>query len=571
MGVVQNRAAARRRTMIIGIDGATFDLIRPWAEAGLLPTFQRLMEQGAWGSLESTMPPVTPAAWSSLATGTKPGKHGLFDFFARSNGRYERTMVNATHRHGASLWRLLSEAGVRTTVFNVPATYPPEQVNGLMVSGLLTPNNADDASWPPELLRELKQAVPDFSFYPPGIFSAGEEVKFVNDVLAWDQMTLRATEFLLEQQPWDFFFTVFIGVDVVSHFMWREMATNGASVRTNDQTVRETLAGAIQSVYRQADTILGRLLEAVGDDTYVMVVSDHGFGPLDYYMHLNAWLVDRGYMRFKRRPAVFLRYLAYRLGITPLTVLGLLRALRLGGRVQQSASKHNAWLKALVKGAFLSLADVDWSRTTVYSSGYAGPLFVNLKGREAEGIVEPGDQFEAVLRQLAADLQTLRHPVTGEPYVSEIYRADDLFSGPYTHLAPDLIFEPRDWRNQVYGVLDFALNRWLQPTPDRTGTHRMNGILLMHGPGIRPGALVEGAALWDVAPTILGLMGVPIPKQMDGRVLSEALSDELLSQLHVTYREADEEVDRPATARVMSEEEERIIRERLEALGYGGG
>jgi predicted AlkP superfamily phosphohydrolase/phosphomutase len=248
-----------------------------------------------------------------------------------------------------------------------------------------------------------------------------------------------------------------------------------------------------------------------------------------------------------------------------------MRKLRLGGRVQKSASDHNAWLKALVKRAFLSLADVDWSRTTAYTAGYGGPIFINLKGREPQGIVEPGAEYEALLERLTADLRLIRHPDTGEPFVGEIYRAGDLYSGPYTHLAPDLMILPRDWRNQGYGVHDFALNRWLQPTPDRTGTHRMNGILFMRGPGIRPGFTVEGAALWDIAPTVLALMGVPIPTNMDGQVLSAAMSEELLSRLDITYREATDEHDKASIASVMSEEEERAIRERLEALGYGGG
>ena len=559
-----------RRVMVIGFDGATLDLIRPWAEAGILPTFHRLLVHGAWGPLQSTMPPVTPAAWSSLATGLNQGKHGLFDFFGRQEGSYETYVVNATHRHGASLWHSLGQAGHRVTVFNVPATYPPDQVNGLMVSGLLTPTHATDAAWPPELLDELKQAVPGFSFYPPGIFSQGQEVEFINDVLAWDKMTLRATEFLMEKQSWDFLFTVFIGTDIVSHFMWRHMATQGASVATDDPTAREILTNAIQNVYRQADTILSSLLEAVGDDVYVVIVSDHGFGPLDYYMHLNAWLVQKGYLKFKRTPAVLLKHLAYRLGITPLRMLELLRALRLGGRVQQTASERNAWFKSLVKKVFLSLADVDWTRTTAYSAGYGAPIFVNLKGRQPQGIVEPGAENESLLAQLTADLQALRHPDTGEPYVGEIYRPQDLYSGPYTDLAPDLLPLPRNWRNQGYGVHDFASNRWLEPSPDRTGTHRMDGILFLHGPGVRPGYSIEGAFLWDVAPTILALMGVPIPENTDGQVLSAALSEELLSQLAITYSEAvDDTPEQPLTPE-MSEEDERAIRERLEALGYVG-
>jgi predicted AlkP superfamily phosphohydrolase/phosphomutase len=564
--------------MIIGFDGATFDLVRPWADAGLLPTFQRLMQHGAWGDLESTAPPLTPVAWSSMATGLGPGKHGVFDFFARRPGSYDTYLVNSTHRHGTPLWSLAGEQGCRATVINVPATYPPEQVNGLMVTGLLTPNDAGDASWPRGLLAELKQAVPDFGFYPPGVFSPGQEAGFVQSVLEWDRMTLRATHFLMDRQPWDFLFTVFVGIDIVSHFMWRYMAAashDGRTSRTEpsrppDLAADAVLADAIQSVYRQADDILAQMLQAAGDDTYVFVVSDHGFGPLDYYMHLNAWLVKRGYLKFKRTPLTQLKALAYRLGLTPLSLLTLARRLRLGGRVQKTASRHHGWIESLARQAFLSLPDVDWSRTTAYASGFGGPIFLNLRGRQPAGIVEPGAEAEALLQRLTDDLKALRHPVTGEPFVGAIYRPEDLYSGPYAQMAPDLLFEPKDWSNQGFGLHDFASNRWLEPSPDRTGTHRMNGILLMQGPGVLPGCRLEKASLLDVAPTALALMGVPIPKNADGRVLVSAFDETLRSQLAITYREEDGTAAGQAQLAVMSEQEEQDIRERLSALGYVG-
>ncbi len=559
------------RVLLIGFDGATLDLIGPWVKAGILPNFARMMSEGACGPLESTIPPVTPAAWGTLATGMNQGKHGVYDFFARREGSYETYVVNAGDRHGATLWGLLSEAGYRVTVFNVPATYPPDQVNGSMVSGLLTPNQAEDAAWPPELLPEVKRAVPGFSFYPPGIFSTGQELEFIQSILDWDKMTLDATEFLMKREPWDFLFTVFIGTDIVSHWMWREMVRGGASADGADPAKREKLAHAIENVYRQADEILGQLLQAADENTYVMLVSDHGFGSLDYYMHVNAWLIRRGYIQFKRTPGVMLKYLGYRLGLTPLNILEMLRRLGFGGSVQQTAAKKNDVLKDAVKRVFLSLEDIDWSRTTAYTRGYAGPIFVNLKGREPQGIVEPGAEFDAVLKKVESDLRALRHPVTGEPFVAETARAADIYSGPYLKYAPDFGFALNDPGVQPYGVHDFASNRWFEPTPDRTGTHRMNGIFFLRGPGVQPGATVKGAGLIDIAPTVLALMGTPIPTVMDGHVISSALNDQLRETLQPSYVQQEQ----PATAAegagpVLNDEEEKIIRERLEALGYFG-
>lgn len=565
-----NNKNSRRRVMLVGFDGATLDLIQPWVQAGLLPNFARLMEKGAYGPLESTIPPVTPAAWGTLATGVNPGKHGVYDFFARRSNSYDTYVVNSKDRHGPTLWGLLSQAGYRVTILSVPASYPPDPVNGVMVSGELTPNEAEDASFPPELLQELKRAVPKFEFHPPGIFSKGKEVEFVQSVLDWDKMTFEATEYLMKRDSWDFLFTVFIGTDIISHWMWREMVTQGASVQTNDSMVRDTLAHAIENVYRQEDEILGKLLEMAGEDTYVMVVSDHGFGSLDYYLHLNTWLVQNGYLRFKRTPEVLLKHLAFKLGLTPLNILEMFRKLHLAGRVQQTAGDHNEALRRVIKHVFLSLDDIDWSHTTVYTRGFAGPLFVNLKGREPQGIVEPGEEFEAVIKKLEADVRKIKHPVTGEPFVSQTLRTEDAYHGPYVKLAPDFGFAMNDPSIQPFGVHDFASNRWFEPTPDRTGTHRMNGIFFLQGPGIEPGTRVEGASLMNVAPTILALMDVPIPTLMDGHVLSSPMSSELQSRLHTRFVEQETQVATDAGGPALGEEDEQIIRERLEALGYFG-
>jgi predicted AlkP superfamily phosphohydrolase/phosphomutase len=564
-----NEQSGQPRVMVIGFDGATLDLIRPWVQMGLLPNFGRLMVEGAWGELRSTMPPVTPAAWSSIATGMNQGKHGLFDFYAHKENSYATYVVNSSDRHGATLWQLLSQAGYQVSVFNIPATYPPDPVNGTMISGFLTPGDARDASYPAEALDELKKAVPDFHFYPPAIFSQGSEVKFVRDVLKWDATTLLATRHLLRRHPWDFFFTVFTGVDILSHWMWRPMITQDASPSTGDPQIARSLATAIQEVYCQADNILGELLETTGDNTYILVISDHGFGPLDYYMHLNTWLVQRGYLKFKRSPFVQFKYLAFHFGFTPINILELLRALRLGSQVQQVASKRKALLNQMIAKVFLSLADVDWRRTAAYSSGYAGPIYVNLKGRQPQGSIERGDQYEELVESLIADLRALRHPFTGEPFVSKIYRpAQDLYRGPYADQSADLMFEPFDWANQGFGIHDFASNRWLEPTPDRTGTHRMNGIIFLRGPGIRPGHVIQGAALIDVAPTILALMHVPIPREIDGRVLTEPMTEALQAQLTTRYCDEGEPLEKRTTVPFLSEMEAQAIRERLEALGY---
>lgn len=549
--------SASRRVMIIGLDGATWQLARPWAEAGHLPTFRRLMAEGAWGTLQSVLPPVTPAAWSSFATGLNPGGHGLFDFVGRRDGSYETYVANAACRDGLPLWQLAGQAGRRVTVFNVPATYPPDRVNGLMVSGFLTPAHATDAAWPPELQAELARAVPQFTFYPPNIYSPGHEAEFIRAVSDLNRATLEAVRYLLRRQPWDLFVAVFMGTDVIQHFLWGPMARGEGE-----------LAGAILDCYRQMDTALEELVAGLGPDDYLVVMSDHGFGPLSHYVHVNAWLAGHGYLKFRRNPLSALKAAAYRLGFTPLGVYERLRALGLGGRMQETASRRNEWLKAMVQKLFLSLPDVDWSRTRAYSLGFGGPIFVNLQGREPQGIVAPGAGYEALLAQIEADLRQVVDPVTGRPFVGQIYRRQELYTGPHAGRAPDLIFVPRDWSRQPFGTHEFASHRWLEPCRDRSGTHRLDGLLLLWGPGIRRGVQVERAAIVDVAPTVLALLGVPIPTGMDGRVLSAALEDSLLAALDIRYDQAQEGLSAHRPPPDMSQEDEELLRHHLRGLGY---
>lgn len=556
-----------RRVMIIGLDGATLDLIRPWAEAGVLPTFRRLMESAAWGTLRTIMPPVTPTAWSSFLTGMNPGKHGLFDFTVRQKDSYRTDLVNATNREGPSLWKLLSEAGRRVTVFNVPLTYPPEQIDGLMVSGLLTPAGAEDATWPLELQQELQQAIPEFNFSPPGMYSRGHDLEFVHSVRALNETTLKATRYLMERQPWDCLVSVFMGTDIMSHFMWKHMESNGA---TAPAPIRDVLANAIRDCYRDVDGALAELIERAGDDTYVIVMSDHGFGEMDYYMSVNAWLIDRGFLRFKRTPMSQARHLLYRLGVTPLNVYGLLLALRLGNRMRKTARKNIGLVARLLRLCFLSFDDVDWSRTRAYSHGYGGPIFLNLKGREPQGIVAPGREYEAVVDELIRGLQQLKEPGTNLAFVGEIHRSNSIYSGPHVGRAPDLIFFPRDPKYAVLGLAEFPSSRWLTPSPDRSGHHRMDGILFVSGPGIRPGYQIRGASIMDVAPTVLALMGVPIPTVMDGQVLESAFTADLREHLDVTHIDRETSMPEQQFVPEMSSEDEEVLRERLRDLGYIG-
>ena len=570
---------AARRVMIIGLDGATLDLIRPWVEEGILPTFKKLMQDGAWGPLRSIVPPLTPAAWSSFITGVNPGKHGIFDFTSRDEASYEGSLVESSLRRASSFWQLAGQAGKRVIIYNVPVTYPPERVNGLMVSGMMTPPGAKGATYPLELQAELEKAVPGHVYSGYSLFRPGIEAEFIHELMRDHDLNLAAARYLMQRQPWDLFVMVFQHTDTMGHFMWKYMENHGEGL---PEAVRELAANALRECYRDADAKLGQLIQEAGEGTHVVVLSDHGHGRLSYAFSVNTWLLEKGYIQVKQDALTQLKYRLYKLGFTPDFAYRVISRLR-KARVSKGGGKDRfAATKQRLGRFFLSFDDVDWSRTSAYSIGSFGPIFVNLKGREPQGMVNPGVEYETLLDRLIADLKTIRDPETGKPLLSEFHRGREVYSGPYSDHGPDLVCFPENWKCGVAGRKQFEDNRWLMSLDDdRTpsivrarvtynGTHRMDGILFLAGPGIQPGKTIEGASILDVAPTVLALLGVPVPKEMDGRVLENCLTGEMRDQLNVTYTFGDGLAPELQPVREMSAEDEEILIARLTNLGYIG-
>lgn len=556
---------AARRVMIVGLDGATLDLIRPWAEAGLLPNFRKLMQEGAWGTLRSTMPPLTPVAWSTFMTGMNPGKHGVFDFTPRKQDSYESSLVKSSTRQAPSFWQLASRAGKQVIVYNVPVTYPPERINGLMVSGLMTPPGATDASYPPELQKELEEAVPGATNGRLPAYKPGHEAEYIQALLDVHGANLAAARYLMHRQAWDLFVTEFQHTDTVGHSMWKYMEDRGASAPSE---LRETLANAIRKIYEDIDVKLGQLLEDAGENTNVIVVSDHGHGRVEQRFAVNTWLLQKGYIQFKRDPWTQFKYMLYRLGFHPRHTGMLLSRLGLERKALETGDERVATTRQLLKRVYMSFDDIDWSRTRAYSVGYCGPIYVNLKGREPHGIIEPGKEYEAVLNQIAADLATLNEPGKQSPLFPEMHTGREAYWGPFADRGPDLIFFPANWRYVAVGMTNFGDTNAFSPSGFKSGTHRPDGILFLTGPGVNKGHEISGATLLDIAPTVLALLGVPIPQQMDGRVLEAAINPELVQKLNVAY--AAKQAPGPELVPVaeMSAEDEAILITRLRDLGY---
>jgi predicted AlkP superfamily phosphohydrolase/phosphomutase len=552
------------RLLVVGLDSATLDLIRQWAGEGDLPTLARIMSEGAWGRLESVIPPLTGPAWISFMTGKNPGKHGIFDFIRRGKNDYNGMPINASLRDGDTLWHLLSEAGRRVAVHAVPATYPPEPVNGTMVTGMLTPPDATDFAYPPELVQELLRAVPTFTLTAEGTAHAlGQEARLVEALERLTQMNRETLRYLMARDEWDFFMTVFKEPDVAMHWLWRFMDESHASYVTD---APETVRQGLKQCYRNMDAALAELLEAAGDDTILIVMSDHGSGPLEQYIHANAWLLSQGLMQLRGNATTRAKRVLYRAGLTPTSLYKLTMALGRGPQMAQTMRHHKMGVMSMVRRIFLSFADVDWSRTKAYALGNYGQLYVNLRGREPQGSVAPGAEYEQVVDDLVERLKVLRHPRTGEAIPVRVYRRDEIYQGDHQAEAPDIVFLPEDMRYNGFGLYQFSSKSWLEPTFDRSGGHRMDGVVMFAGPGIRRGQALSGARLIDLAPTALAALDVPIPDDMDGRVLTEAFEDGFFDERPVRYTAA--RADRPRHEMELTAEQEEMVKEHLRGLGY---
>jgi predicted AlkP superfamily phosphohydrolase/phosphomutase len=547
--------------MIIGLDGVPLGIIRRWAEGGHLPTLQRLMDNGTVGELRSTIPPTSGPSWSSFVTGMNPGKTGIYDFLYRREGTYKFPPVNASLRGGTTLWRYLSDAGYQVGVLNIPISYPVEPVNGFMVSGWLTPYAATDYIHPPELAAELEREIGNYRIYPTETFNESRKESFIQASYDLLDMRTRTALYLAKNKPWDVFMTVFFDTDRVLHQLWHYL--DPGHVWRTDSDDKEWL---VRDYFHRLDQSLAQILENADEETLVFILSDHGMGRASNFIVLNNWLLSNGLLHLKRDPWTLFKELMFRSGFTLRNIHQIADRL---GFAQQAEYVAGYFVDHLLKMVFLSFLDVDWSRSKAYSFGrHLGSIYINLKGREPHGIVEPGAEYESVRDEIEEMAHGFCDPRTGRPLIGQILRREEIYSGPYQDRAPDLILRPKEESDIFFGLADFGHRDMVSQVYRYSGMHRDYGMLIVNGPGVRAGGEIRGAVIQDIAPTVMHSMGLPVPADMDGRVLAELFTEDYMAAFPLQIGEA-------ATAEVaeekgFTEEGEKEIMDRLRGLGYLG-
>lgn len=491
------------RVFVLEVSGPTLELLRERVDH--LPNFRRLLEQGAWSRLRAPLQPVLPPAFAALLTGKNPGKTGLFDFFKLPAGGYDRIPYSTELLTQEPFYRLLSRRGLRVGLLNVPLTYPLSPLNGFVVSG--DEGIDGDCAWPPEVARALKAdgySVPFGTSYAPG-----REAEFSRCALEVIAMRRRALAQLFADRTWQFGMLTIHAFGEVLHAFWKFYdARHPSHVAPTPPGLGDPFLEGFEAL----DQLLGDILALTGSRGLVLVLGAWSHRLEHSRVHFNAVLEQAGYLRFKRTVPAQLKRLAFRLGITKARAERLAHDLNLYRFFHYKLGRGKR--SAVTSATFLSLSDVDWTRTRAVAMGYLGQIYLNVRGHRPSGTI-PAAEYERERGRVRDLLAGIRDPRSGQPVVDRVITRDEAYSGTELTNAPDLLVHLRDGYS---GDSGFSASRAVTDAPpNHSSDHWDQSFLLALGDGVRPGEVQS--RLEDVAPTVLHALGQAVPDDYDGRVL----------------------------------------------------
>ena len=525
----------KNNIVVIGLDAADPDLVENWSREGYLPTMTSLMTQGCWGRLTSPAEVSTGPAWPSFFAGISPARQGRFFYRQLKTGTYRIHKKYANEIDVTPFWLRLSQAGKRIAIIDVPKTYPVEGINGIQIVGWgVHSPNWKMSSYPSNLIKEVLSRFGTYAVPNCDEFHLEDTSQYKN---FYERLTSGAkqkgllSEHFLVQQDWDLFLTVFGEPHCAGHHLWHIIDMHHPDYKPE---IGNVLGNVIRDIYSTIDSSISKLVNAAPDSTFI-IISPHGMGPNYSGTHLLPEILRRLEMvRNSKSPFTnFSNYIWSRwlskirdksIEIVPLGMIKIIRQM-LPQKVWDNLTCRlldagNEWM---------------WSRAFCIPGDFPGAIRINLKGREPNGLVEPGREYDAVCDEIIRELESLQNPDTGRKAVSEVVRIDRIYHGEHIWEFPDLIVK---WAGDapIRALYSPRIGTVTGDNPDkRSGEDRSHGFLIAYGKHIDRGKFVKDADIMDIAPTILYLLGQPIPQDMDGKVLLDMIDEDFKSNNPVHY------------------------------------
>ncbi len=460
---------SKKRILVLGLDSGEPSLIFDQFGAEM-PNMKRLRTEGAWGKLESVIPPITVPAWACSMTSKDPGQLGIYGFRNRADHSYENmTIANGRSVEELQVWDYLGQAGKQSILVGVPPSYPPKPVVGIRVGCFLTPSTQSKYTYPENVREEIAQVAPNYMVDVPN-FRTDDKQWLLGKIYEMTEERFKVIRHFMKVKPWDFMMAVEIGVDRLHHGFWKYHDVNHAKHEPGN-----SLVNSIHDYYVWLDKQIGSVLELIDDDTSVIMMSDHGAKRMDGGITLNEWLINEGYLVLEEKPQ----------GVVP-----------------------------------LEKVKVNWARTRAWGSGgYYGRVFLNVKGREPNGVIEPSD-FETVRDELTEKLMKIPDD-KGRPIPTRVYKPQRIYNDA-KNVPPDLIVIFGDLYWRAVGSIGLnTLHTFENDTGPDDANHAQHGIFVYYDPKRNLGGReLTGLRLTDLGPTVLSEMGLAIPGDMIGQVIN---------------------------------------------------
>ncbi|WP_423746933.1 alkaline phosphatase family protein (plasmid) [Haladaptatus sp. SPP-AMP-3] len=516
----------------IGLDGVPPRLVEEGIDRGNLPTLEQLKKEGVDGVTRSTRPPLSMMAWSTFATGQNPGNHGIYNFILKNENDHDIEFATSEHLRSNSvpMWEYLDAKGIETGVMNVMPGYPPSKTTGFHISDHITTPNNGQYTYPKELQEEIINQVDAFEIGPPTGYTPGDGAdslsEYIERFFHIEKNRVEVSKRLIKNHPTKVMILIFSAPDIFLHEIGHLLNQDHPKYQKN---LAEEYGDSPFKLLEVYDQFIGWLIEQMDEEDMLMVLSDHGHGPVYNAVNLNSWLYQNDYLHLNSNILTIAKKISYNYVFD--IVEQVLKSTNLYDRIKLSVARSNSEESKFDFAKFLTISqdDIDWSTTTAFTVAGDGQIFIN------EDIIEKG-RCEEFREELKQDLLSMTNRKQGEKILDAVLYGEDVYDGKFTKSRPDLVCIPKPTYRlkfpQTMKTNQFLVEpqKWFSHTSEA----EMNGIFYMWGAAAGDSTNVE-ISLEDFAPTIFHLLDVSVPNEMDGDVRSDLLTSSRKSRTD-TYR-----------------------------------